>query len=197
MNYMDVLTKRRSVYQLTNQLPISEEELISHIEKVLELSPTAFNMQSSRALLLLGQEHTQLWSMTMDILRAHTTPEQFVTTKEKLERFLQGTGTILFFEDTKVVEQYKEQYTTYASYFDTFAAHGQGIVQINMWNMLVSYGMSAHIQHYNPLIDEAVQEKWQVPTHYRLVAQLVFGMEGAPAPAIEKIAGKDRLVVKK
>jgi len=37
------------------------------------------------------------------------------------------------------------------------------------------------LQHYNPLIDEAVAKEWNLPESWKLRGQLVFGSIEAPA----------------
>lgn len=37
------------------------------------------------------------------------------------------------------------------------------------------------LQHYNPLIDEAVAKEFDIPSNWTLNAQLVFGAPKAPA----------------
>ena len=55
--------------------------------------------------------------------------------------------------------------------------------------------MGANLQHYNPVIDEAVARTWNIPASWQLRAQLVFG--GIAAPAGEKTFApvEDRLKV--
>ena len=36
-------------------------------------------------------------------------------------------------------------------------------------------GLGASLQHYNPLIDEAVAREWQLPASWKLTAQMPFG----------------------
>lgn len=50
-----------------------------------------------------------------------------------------------------------------------------GILQVNIWNALASMGIGANLQHYNPLIDDEVKKTWNIPNHYQLTAQMVFG----------------------
>lgn len=48
--------------------------------------------------------------------------------------------------------------------------------QYYMWTALESYEhMGVNLQHYNPVIDEAVIKKWDLPPHWVLKAQMVFG----------------------
>ena len=49
---------------------------------------------------------------------------------------------------------------------------------------LAALGIGANLQHYNPVIDEAVAKTWNIPASWKLRAQLVFG--GIAAPADEK-----------
>lgn len=50
-----------------------------------------------------------------------------------------------------------------------------------VWTALESVGFGANLQHYNPLIDASVAKQWNLPSEWRLVAQLVFGSPDAAA----------------
>ena len=41
--------------------------------------------------------------------------------------------------------------------------------------MLEDAGLGASLQHYNPLIDEAVAREWKLPASWKLTAQMPFG----------------------
>ena len=50
-----------------------------------------------------------------------------------------------------------------------------------VWTGLNSLGFGANLQHFNPVIDAPVGKEWNVPSEWRLIAQLVFGSrEGEP-----------------
>lgn len=53
--------------------------------------------------------------------------------------------------------------------------------------------MSANLQHYNPVIDEAVTSQWDIPTNWRLHSQLVFGSSEEQASDKDFIADDERL----
>jgi predicted oxidoreductase (fatty acid repression mutant protein) len=58
---------------------------------------------------------------------------------------------------------------------------------MQVWTGLESLGFGANLQHYNPLIDAPVAKQWEIPSEWRLVAQLVFGStEGSPGEKIQK-----------
>ena len=41
--------------------------------------------------------------------------------------------------------------------------------------MLESAGLGASLQHYNPLIDEEVRKRWDLPPAWALISQIPFG----------------------
>lgn len=44
-----------------------------------------------------------------------------------------------------------------------------------VWSALCAEGLGVTIQHYNPLIDRSIAEKWNIDSNWQLVAQMVFG----------------------
>ena len=47
--------------------------------------------------------------------------------------------------------------------------------QYALWVALEAEGFGANLQHYNPIVDQRVQNEWNVPQEWALRAQLVFG----------------------
>lgn len=62
----EILQKRRSVYALNRNLPVSEEAVIDLVKKVTELVPDAFNMKSQRVIIALGDKQDALWDGIYD-----------------------------------------------------------------------------------------------------------------------------------
>lgn len=195
MNYMDVLEKRRSVYALSDKISVEKEEIAELVKHVATVTPSAFNMQSGRAVVLFGEEHKKLWKIVEETLRKIVPEDKFAPTEAKMKMFAAGAGTVMFFEDDAVVDEFKSKFASYASAFDMFAAHGLGILQGNVWNALRDKGLGANLQHYNPLIDEEVRKTWNLPSSWRLVSEMVFGnIEAEPAP-VEKLPADERVKV--
>ena len=48
--------------------------------------------------------------------------------------------------------------------------------QLGVWTLLEEEGFGASLQHYNPLIDEAVQVQWNLPASWKLIAEMPFGI---------------------
>ncbi len=89
--------------------------------------------------------------------------------------FAAGLGTVLFFEDLDVVSALQAQFPSYAENFPIWAEHSTAIAQFATWTALHTEGLGASLQHYNPIVDEQVHAEWDIPAHWKLRAQLVFG----------------------
>ncbi|BAX67051.1 hypothetical protein FD49_GL000276 [Latilactobacillus sakei subsp. sakei DSM 20017 = JCM 1157] len=57
---------------------------------------------------------------------------------------------------------------------------------------LAEQNIGANLQHYNPVIDEAVAAKWNIPSNWKLRAQMPFGSIENPADAKEYATVEDR-----
>lgn len=177
-----VAETRRSIYGLNDQLPVSKEEILKVVEHAILHTPSAFNSQSTRLIVLFGDEHQKLWQITEDTLRNIVNDEEkFVPTQQKINGFKAGAGTILFFEDQSVVKALQEKAPLYADKFPSWSDHTSGMHQYVLWTSLASLNIGANLQHYNPVIDEQVASTWGVDADWNLVAQMVFGGIAQPA----------------
>ena len=176
---------RRSIYMLNDQLPVSKDEVVKLVEHAVLHTPSAFNSQSSRLVVLFGEDHQKLWQITEDLLRAMVNDdEKFKSTADKMAMFKAGAGTILYFEDQSVIKGLQEQFPLYAHNFPVWAEHTSAMHQYAIWNALAALNIGANLQHYNGVIDEKVAETWNIDSNWKLIAQMVFG--GIAAPAGEK-----------
>ena len=174
--------QRRSIYALSNQLPVSNDEVVKLVEHAILHTPSSFNSQSTRIIVLFGNEHHKLWQLTEDTLRAIVdNDEQFASTKQKIDSFKAGAGTVLFFEDHKAIKALQEKAPLYADKFPIWAQHTNAMHQYVVWTALASVGVGASLQHYNPIIDDKVAETWEVDKDWELIAQMVFGAIEQPA----------------
>lgn len=175
---------RRSIYALNKELPISTKEVDEIVKHAVLHTPSSFNSQSSRLVVLHGAEHDKLWELTREALRAIVPAENFEPTDSKINMFKAAAGTVLLFEDMSVVEGLQAQFPSYADNFPIWADHANAMIQYALWTTLATVQVGANLQHYNPVIDEAVAKTWNIPASWKLRAQLVFG--GIEAPAGEK-----------
>ncbi len=193
--FTDTLKNRRSIYHLGRNVSLSNEELTALIKEAIKESPTAFNAQSTRAVILFGDAHEKLWEITEEALRPLTPAEAFPNTQNKLAGFKNDYGTVLFFKDTDVVKGLQEQFELYADNFPDWSEQSNGIATANTWVALVDKGLGANLQHYNPVIDEAVAKEWNIPSNWKLRSQLVFGSPETPAGEKEYMNDADRFRV--
>lgn len=192
--FIQALKKRRSIYALGANLTQSQEEITALVKEVVRESPTSFNSQTQRVVFLFGDAHKKLWSMTEEALKPLTPAEVFPNTQAKLQSFAQGTGTLLFFEDMDIVKSLQEQFELYAENFPIWSEQASGLTQANVWTALAQENIGANLQHYNPVIDEAVAKEWSIPTQWKLRAQLVFGSIEAPAGEKEYMENDERFL---
>lgn len=174
--FLEAIEHRRSCYSLSATNPVSESDIISAIDRIILSTPSAYNSQSTRLVVLFGRHHTQLWEIVKNALEEFVSPEAFTGVKEKIDSsFAAGCGTVLFYEDMAVIEQLKEKYTTYADKFDEYSEHTSAMHQFAVWTALEDMEFGASLQHYNPLIDTAVAHQWNISKEWRLIAQMPFG----------------------
>lgn len=176
MNILDIYKKRRTQYALGKNLPVNRDAVETLIQNVIKEAPSAFNSQSSRAVILFGEESEKFWTeLVTESLRPLVPADVFQTTVDKLKGFAAGAGTVLFFEDQNVIKGLQEQFALYADKFPEFSANSAGMAQFAVWTALANKNIGASLQHYNPVIDAAVQEKYGLPESWQLSAQMPFG----------------------
>ena len=181
MSFLDRISKRRSIYAIGKNVKLDNAAIEALIKDVVKQSPSSFNSQSSRAVILFGDSHTQFWNIVLETL-AKIVPEQaFAPTKAKMESFIAGHGTVLFYEDQDVIKGLQQQFAAYADNFPVWSEHSTAIAQFAVWTALSEQGIGASLQHYNPIVDDQVAELFNIPASWKLRAQLVFGSIEAPA----------------
>ena len=173
--------ERRSVYALGNELPVEPQAIVNMAERVLLHTPSAFNSQSSRLVVLFGAEHQQLWDIAEEKLRAAVGDGDFSGSKQKLDGFRAAAGTVLFYEDKNVTQSLQEQFALYADRFPVWAQQTSAMHQYAMWTELRTLNVGANLQHYNPLVDEDAAKAFAIPDSWELVAQMPFGNIVEPA----------------
>lgn len=176
------IEKRRSIYNLGNKEILPPEEVIKLVEHSVKHSPTAFNSQSSRVMVLFGKNHEKIWNIVLDTIKAMIPTEAYTKTEQKVNSsFKSGYGTILYFEDDNVTKGLQEKFPSYKDNFPRWAEQSNGMLQYLIWTSLAEKNVGASLQHYNPIIDESVKKEWDIPSNWRLIAQMPFGSIEAPA----------------
>lgn len=68
---------RRSVYSLTNESTISDDRLEELITEVIKHTPSSFNSQTTRIVVLLKEENQKLWDNGLEVASSQISPELF------------------------------------------------------------------------------------------------------------------------
>ena len=172
---IESLKKRRTQYALGRNVSLGKDALTTLIKDAIKHTPSSFNSQSSRAVILFGEQSEKFWALTKRELGKIVPAEAFAATATKLDSFAAGIGTVLFYEDQTVVTGLQEQFALYADNFPVWSEQAGGMAQFAVWLALTEAGLGASLQHYNPVADEAARQEWNVPASWKLRAQMPFG----------------------
>ncbi|KAM5356404.1 hypothetical protein ACJ41O_003050 [Fusarium nematophilum] len=186
---------RRTYYALTKDLSISTQRIQEIVNETTLHTPSSFNSQSNRLVVLFGVEHDKLWDITSDALKAIVPAESWESTGQRIAGFKAAAGTVLFFSDKTVVESFQAKFAIYADRFPPWAQQTNAIQQHLLWTALEAEGLGANLQHYNPIIDDKVAETWKLPASWQLNAQLVFGGKAGEAGEKDFAPLEDRVKV--
>ncbi|MFT4013850.1 MAG: nitroreductase family protein [Paracoccus sp. (in: a-proteobacteria)] len=191
---IELLAKRRTQYALGKSIPLSHDEVEGVIKQAIRLSPSSFNSQSSRAVILFGEESEKAWSLIEAELRKIVPADAFASTEAKMKSFAAGAGTVLFYEDQDTIRDLQEKFSLYAAAFPGFSAHSAGMAQLAVWTALAEAGIGASLQHYSPIADDALAQAFGVPSSWKLIAQMPFGTNEAEIPPKTFIDDGERFI---
>ena len=197
MQFLDILKARHSEYVLGKNIKISEEELSSYLQEILKYTPSAFNSESQRMLVLIEEKHDGLWDQLIEVMKGIVEGEQFEKTKEKLLGFKKAYGSILFFEDMNVIEKLQDKFPLYKDNFAKWSIEQNGMLQFNTWAGLRDKEIGASLQHYNELIESYVKETYNLPDSWDLKAQMPFGSIEKGSEEKDHMDLKKRFMIKK
>lgn len=172
--YLKAIANRRTIYALSAESTISNERIQEILVETIKHSPSSFNNQAQRAVLLVGDHHHKLWDMA-DAHIKEVLPQAYEGLKDRLAGYRGGYGSVMFFEDSETLEPFVAKNPNFP--FGQWGDHSQGMLQVHTWDAFELEGLGANLQHYNfiPGFTEKVRKEWDLPATWELKAQLVFG----------------------
>jgi predicted oxidoreductase (fatty acid repression mutant protein) len=175
-HFFDAVRNRRTYYSISNETIVPYERIREIVNEAVKHTPSSFNSQSARVVLLLGKHHERLWDIVKAELKKIVPADKFKATEDKIDgAFRSGYGTVLYFEDMDVIGGLQERFPSYRDNFPVWSNHSAGMLQFVVWTALELEGLGASLQHYNPVIDDAVKAEWGIPASWKLLAQMPFG----------------------
>lgn len=174
-DFLKAVEDRRTFYGISKEAVVSDDRIKEIIEHAVKYTPSAFNSQSARVVLLLGNHHDKLWDIAKESLRKVVPADKFSDTENKINSFKSGYGTILFFEDNSVIESLQQQFALYKDNFPIWSQQASGMHQFVIWTALEIEGFGVSLQHYNELIESDVKKEWSIPNNWKLIGQMPFG----------------------
>lgn len=183
------LQNRRTIYSLDKNIKSNEEEITNTIKNITELTPDAYGIRSQRVVVVFKDDHDKLWDKIGEVFNGKVA-------EEKINMFKSGYGTVLYFSDEETLKKASEDTGADVEKFEHWAAQSIGMLELNIWTALEELGLGANIQHYNPVIDDAIKEMFDIPKSWKLDAQMVFGNKTADPDPKEKENINKRVIIK-
>lgn len=194
--FLAEIKSRRTIYAIGKDQVLPDKDLIELIQQAVRESPSSFNSQSSRIVILLGEEHDKYWEdLVLGALKKVTDEDGFNHAKGRVDGFKAGYGTVLFYEDEDVIKGMQEKFAAYADHFPGWSGHSSGMAQIHTWTALELAGYGASLQHYGNLTSGELATKYSIPSTWKLQSELVFGSAKAPAGDKTYMSNEDRFKV--
>ena len=114
--YIEIIKKRRSYYNLSEDVDLSNEEIKYLIEDVLNITPSHMNSQTTRVLLLFDDKSKDFWK------RVNETFDNKIK-EEKFHGFYHAKGTALIFIDKDEIKAQEKDIPSYKEHFETWGHH--------------------------------------------------------------------------
>jgi len=197
MDFLKTIKQRRTNFNIDSEITVSDETLIEDIKTIVYHAPSPFNTQHQSVVIALGDTHRAVWDAIIENVKASTSKKRFETLKGKIEGFKKGYGTVLFYDDVTHIRDYQERFAKVKDRFETWMHQAQGMVQINVWNLLASYGLAASLQHYNPSIDDDMKALFNTGDEMILRAQMPFGVPSGDVKTKDFKPIEQRVLIKK
>ena len=193
--FFEAVRNRRSFYAISKEKVVSEDKVQSVLEEAIKYSPSPFNSQSARVVVLFNEQSDKLWDMTLETLRVVTGGgEGFDATEGRMAAYKAGYGTILYFEDQNVVSSLQEQFPTYHDKFPIWSTESNAMLQYVVWTALELEGLR-RTPALQPAYRRAGSEGMEHSCELEADCANAFRQAGAPAGEKTFLPLEDRFKV--
>ncbi|PQE13808.1 fatty acid repression mutant protein [Rutstroemia sp. NJR-2017a BBW] len=196
ISLLDAIKGRSSLHTLSDDVDIPDSRVQEIVREGILHSPTPFNCQSGRAVVLVKAEHKKFWDLAHESAKSKVPAavfEKVFAPRIKMFRAAYGTvsptkaltrrlflmclcAQILFYESGNAMQAVCDRMPIVKDKMPQWTEHASGMLQYTIWTMLTAEGFG----HYNPMVDAAAAKEWDIPTDWSLNAQMVFGKPTGP-----------------
>ncbi|MCD2138411.1 nitroreductase family protein [Salinicoccus halitifaciens] len=173
--FLDLVEKRRTVYALGTDSEYSKEDIENRIREIVKQVPTAFNIQTTRVVVLFDEANDKFWDHIYDVQKNVLEGEMWDMMSGVMTGAKKGIGTVLFFEDKEAVEVMPAQ----GARQDAYKQNNNANAQYAVWLALAEMDLGASLQHFNvgyeQGFDKGTKEMFNLPESYEMLAQMPFG----------------------
>jgi len=175
--FLAAVEQRCSCHALTKESPIADSRVKEIVDWAVTHAPSSFNVQSARAVLLVGGDHDKLWDIGDTILQQKMPEPAYRALAPRVQGFKAAHGTVLWFEDRSALEALGQKNPGIQGCIPEWSHHSNGMHQFIVWTALELEGLGCNLQHYNfmPEFTQEVRQTWGLPDTWDLYSQLVFG----------------------
>lgn len=83
MEFFDAVEMRRTRYAISSKSLLADDEIEKILRRAVKYTPSAFHSQTSRVVLLLGENHNKFWQIVMETLRNIVPAQNFSSTEDR------------------------------------------------------------------------------------------------------------------
>lgn len=95
-SFLSFVKSRRTYYPLSKDVSVSKERVEEIVKQAVLHTPSSFNSQSNRAVVLFGAEHDKLWDIVSEVLKPIVPEGQWESTSGRMAMFKAAAGTVCF-----------------------------------------------------------------------------------------------------
>lgn len=92
--FFEAVKARRTIYQLSNESTIPDSRIKEIVNDAMLHTPSSFNSQTTRMVVLLKEHHVKMWDVTTEIYKQQLPEEKFNHAKARFDGFRAAYGTV-------------------------------------------------------------------------------------------------------
>jgi predicted oxidoreductase (fatty acid repression mutant protein) len=92
--FFNALIARRTIYGISDASPIPDSRITEIVTKAIQYTPSTFNVQSARAVVIFKDEHKKLWDSADKLAKAALPEAVYQSLAPRIARFRAGYGSV-------------------------------------------------------------------------------------------------------